>query len=142
MHFRLGHQVRWALGYQPIREEAGLANVGGAKKSGAMIKWQPEALSSRTPPARPPPGRAFPHRRLPPPLGMLQLRQYLDQLSPEERAAVYSYAAEQVMKSRRVKADGKVMTLKQLRDKVMKMKEEFDHGVYDESIRCTHSCGC
>eukprot|EP00887_Chlorella_sp_A99_P006802 scaffold2.g6802.t1 len=59
----------------------------------------------------------------------------LDQLSPEERAAVRAFAAEQLMRQRRVKVGGKVMSLKALRDKVLRMKADLDRGVYEESIR-------
>lgn len=88
--------------------------------------------------------------RLPPPLSPTtlhpsaavraqDLRAQLEAMSPQERTAVRAAAVEQLLRMRRTRVGGKVVSLKQLRDRVARMREDYDRGVYDETIRLERS---
>lgn len=60
---------------------------------------------------------------------------YLESLSPQQLEAVRAYAWDKLLRSRKVKVNGKQISLRALAEDVRKKTEEYDRGVYDEDVR-------
>jgi hypothetical protein len=65
----------------------------------------------------------------------LQRRRWLESLSPNDLESVRSYAWDRLLRARKVKVDGKQLSLKALHDLVTKQQEEFECGLYNDDQR-------